>query len=663
MVVDIVYNIALLLAVSVIFSTFPLKTDVLTKRSQILLGVIVGLLGILIMSRPAFFSSGVTFDSRTILIGVTAMFFGPITGGIGSLFIIVYRLYLGGGGVWTGMLSTLVAFGGGSVWHHTRYRKGNYKLYEFYLVGLFIHLGFTLTWFALPIELQGMLFHMYLIPILIIYPAGFFALARLLHTQIQRQIAIKQLEISRKWFKTLFEEAPVGITVTDTNTGEVIEVNRRYLEIIGRTRSEMEELPWQQMTYFEDLPRDLAFTNQMRLGEIDNFEMEKRFVKRDGSLIWTQMAVSRLFPVSGTHEQHLCMIADISERKAYEEAIIWANSHDQLTKLYNRTEFDRLLMSLNRVMYYPLTVAIGDINGLKIINDAFGSEAGDDVLKKIAQTIETVVGSHGRCARLGGDEFGIILPNCTNEQAWELINKIQESPRKTSYNVELSISFGVATKIHKESSLDELLKLAENSMNQSKVSESPSSRSKAVTAIINTLHEKNKREESHSRRVSSLAADLAKAVGMNSKEVAEVRTIGLLHDIGKIGIDEQILNKSGTLNDVEWSEIKRHPEIGWRILTTAGEMGEYASVVLSHHERMDGKGYPRGIQGEAIPLYARLIAVVDAFDAMTAERTYKKTISELEAAKEIKRCSGTQFDPLLACSFISKVLLLNWEEL
>jgi len=140
-----------------------------------------------------------------------------------------------------------------------------------------------------------------------------------------------------------------------------------------------------------------------------------------------------------------------------------------------------------------------------------------------------------------------------------------------------------------------------------------------------------------------------------------MRTAGLLHDIGKIAIDEAILNKVGTLNEQEWEEIKRHPETGWHILGSVGELGELATYVLAHHERIDGAGYPRGLKGDQIPIPSRIIAIADAYDAMTATRTYREPVSDREVAAEFKRCAGTQFDADLARLFVEQVIGLDWD--
>ncbi len=167
---------------------------------------------------------------------------------------------------------------------------------------------------------------------------------------------------------------------------------------------------------------------------------------------------------------------------------------------------------------------------------------------------------------------------------------------------------------------------------------------------------KNKREEEHSHRVSMLCQDMGHALGLTEGDTEELKTIGLLHDIGKIAIEENILNKREELTEDEWQEIKRHPEIGYRILNTVNDMLEIAEYVLYHHERWDGKGYPKGLKGEEIPLQSRIITIADAYDAMTSQRSYRNALQEETAIEELKINSGTQFDPELVRIFIEKVL-------
>ena len=184
-------------------------------------------------------------------------------------------------------------------------------------------------------------------------------------------------------------------------------------------------------------------------------------------------------------------------------------------------------------------------------------------------------------------------------------------------------------------------------------------RGRTVDIIIKTLHEKNEELEQHSIRVSSLCVRMGRVLGMSTYKINELKIVGLLHDIGKIAIDENILNKSGKLTESEWKEIKRHPEIGFRILETAKGMSKVAKYVLSHHERWDGNGYPYCLKGNEIPIESRIIGIIDAYDAMTSERVYHAAKSVEDAVTELKRNAGIQFDPKLVRLFIEEVLEKN----
>jgi HD-GYP domain-containing protein (c-di-GMP phosphodiesterase class II) len=198
----------------------------------------------------------------------------------------------------------------------------------------------------------------------------------------------------------------------------------------------------------------------------------------------------------------------------------------------------------------------------------------------------------------------------------------------------------------------EILANAENHMYRHKLFEGSSLRSKTIDVIMQTLFEKSGRESVHSKRVSEICQTIAAAMNFDSDEIDRIRVAGLVHDIGKIGINESILNKTSSLSDYEWIEIKKHPEIGWRILSAAKEFTDLAKYVLNHHERWDGNGYPNGIKRENIPIEARIIALADAFDAMTSKRSYRAGVSVEQAIAEIIRCSGTQFDPGIVDVFV-----------
>lgn len=353
---------------------------------------------------------------------------------------------------------------------------------------------------------------------------------------------------------------------------------------------------------------------------------------------------------------------DITKRKKSEEEIIYLSYHDQLTGLYNRRYFDEELNRINNENSIPLTIVMADMNGLKLVNDSFGHAVGDKLIKKVAEIMIKGFRDKDSVIRLGGDEFVILMPNTEMDEAEHIINGINDMTLKEKVeSVDISVSFGYATRKSTEETIDEILKIAEDSMYKKKLFESPSMRSKTINTIISTLYEKNKIEQEHSRRVSELCKQLGEALGMPRGDIEELKTVGLLHDIGKIAIGECILNKKGKLTDEEWEQIKKHSEVGYRILSTVNHMSEMAEYVLHHHERWDGMGYPKGLMKETIPLQSRIIAIADSYDAMTSERSYRKALSEKVAINELKSNAGTQFDPELINVFIQKVLGKSFE--
>lgn len=347
---------------------------------------------------------------------------------------------------------------------------------------------------------------------------------------------------------------------------------------------------------------------------------------------------------------------NISTARIASERIEYLSYHDQLTGLYNRRFFEDELQRLDVARNLPLCIMMADVNGLKLINDSFGHLMGDQLLKRVAIVLKEACRQDGFVARMGGDEFVILVPNSNALQTELLVERIHKmSANEKVGSMDLSISLGWEVKYTEHEEIREVLKRAENKMYKNKLFEGPSIRGNTINAIIKTLNEKNKREELHSHRVSYLCKKLAIALNFSDQEIQEIESVGLLHDIGKIAIDEAILNKSGKLTEDEYEEIKRHPEIGYRILSTVNDMAEMAEVVLDHHERWDRKGYPRGLKGDLIPLQSRMICIADSYDAITSDRSYRSKRSDQEAFDELRKNAGTQFDPNLVEPFIKLI--------
>lgn len=345
---------------------------------------------------------------------------------------------------------------------------------------------------------------------------------------------------------------------------------------------------------------------------------------------------------------------DLSERKQSQEQLLYEHEHDFLTGLYNRGFLEKEQKRLDDERFLPLSLIIADTNGLKLINDSFGHSLGDEVLKISAQLLRTYCRPRDIVVRYGGDEFIILLPNTSEEETQALLKEIEIASRSMKIElIQLSLAFGYDTRHSMQDDIETIFKKAEDMMYRNKLYQSSSAKSKTINLVMNSLFAKSHQESLHSKRVSALCEFIAHKLNMSPIQVNRMRIAGLMHDIGKIGISESILNKEGPIIEKEWIHIKRHPEIGSRILAALDEFVDISEAILEHHERWDGGGYPRGIKGEFISLQARIITVADSFDAMTSERSYKDPLSTQEAIDEIVRCSGTQFDPHIADVFVT----------
>lgn len=390
------------------------------------------------------------------------------------------------------------------------------------------------------------------------------------------------------------------------------------------------------------------------------YELELQTVAIDGSNGWMWARGEANKDSNGNIISLHGAAQHITERKKSEDKLIYLSLHDHLTGLYNRRFFEEELRRIDINDNLPISIIMCDINGLKLINDSFGHNSGDILLKKSADMIKRACRDNATVARIGGDEFVVILSKTTAEDTLQVANLITELASKEMVsNVELSISFGYDTKTTAEQSLGDVIANAENHMYRHKLHERSSMRSKTIDLIMSTLFEKSSREAIHSSRVSNICKAIAHKMNFDKGAVNNIGIAGLLHDIGKIGIDEKILNKPGSLSFDERKNIQTHPEIGWRLLSSTNEFSELAQFVLSHHEKWDGSGYPNGINGKKIPLEARIITVADSYDAMTGERSYRKAFSKEVVINELKRCSGTQFDAEIVDIFVNQVLTSN----
>ncbi len=347
--------------------------------------------------------------------------------------------------------------------------------------------------------------------------------------------------------------------------------------------------------------------------------------------------------------------ASAIERKSTEERIKHLSFHDSLTGLYNRAYFEEELERYNFPRYYPLSIVMLDVNGLKIINDTFGHSEGDRLLQHFSQVLISVSRQGDILARIGGDEFAIILPSTTSEEAHSFCKRIkkvcQQDKIKPIY-LRLNASLGHATQEGEYKDTNTLLKEADKKMYQDKLFNGKSREKHFLEAFRIVLAERDPHTSDHAQRLQELALSLGKRVGLTEYQLGNLKLLALLHDIGKIGIPDSILFKTYILTPSEWEKMREHSRIGYRMAKNIPDFAPIAQEILYHHEHWDGNGYPVGLKGEKIPLLSRIISIIDAYDVMQSRRPYKGPISKTEALKEIERCAGTQFDPQLVEIFL-----------
>jgi diguanylate cyclase (GGDEF)-like protein/PAS domain S-box-containing protein len=345
------------------------------------------------------------------------------------------------------------------------------------------------------------------------------------------------------------------------------------------------------------------------------------------------------------------ILKDNTDLEISKQEIEYFANHDVLTGLYNRNNFEQYTKSLD---YKKNTcVLICDIDGLKLINDAFGHIEGDELLVHFANILKDLGGIEN-VYRIGGDEFVMVLDDCDADCPVEMEQKIKQEVRKfRMYGVGFDASIGYSV-LTDDMTFEDGFRKAENLMYRRKLTQRKSRKSTALNTIMQTMYEKTEETQEHCDRVGDLAVKLLASIGRKREyDIEEIRLIANVHDIGKISISDQILNKPEKLSDEEYERIKYHSESGYKIVSNIVDNEDIAIAVLYHHERWDGTGYPHGLKQEEIPLYSRIISICDAYDAMTAGRIYQQPFTKKQAIKELKKCAGTQFDPALIEQFIT----------
>ncbi len=788
MLISLANNAALLLVLSIIYEAGYFIPPKYHRIRPVVHGLLIALVCVMIMLMPFTLEKGVVFDTRSILISVSVLFFGPLPALFTVVAASITRIIIGGPGMTAGLAVILSSALIGLAWRQwimPKFKK--WRWLNIYIMSLIIHGVMLACQLLIPYPLNMTVITSIALPVLLVYPVASILLSQLLERQQKNRDIQNLLNQSEDKYRRLYETTNQGVIYQKAD-GTVISANSAAERILGLTFDQMQgksstnsswqtvdeagfplpgsehpaivalrtgklvgpiilgvinpntkmtvwlsisaiplfepgqSKPYQVYASFQDITAERTanqnyqnlfrqMQNAFALHEIicdqqgkpidyrflainPAFERmtglkaadiigktvleampgtESYWIETYGKVALTgepvefeeySAAIDKYFEVSAYQPspgQFACTFIDISKRMKTEAELVYFSNHDYLTNLYNRRWFDTELKRLDEANEMPLSIIIGDINGLKLINDAFGLEEGDNLIVATANILRASCRKDDIVARTGGDEFSIILPRADRAFANDILKNIYKScfehnERVANEAFHINISLGFGTKDEHENDIKKVIKTALDYMNQRKLLENRSSHSTIIASIKATMLENSHETEEHAERLIELSKMVGHELGLGQKELDNLELFAMLHDIGKIGISDQILNKTAKLSEDEWFELKKHPVIGYRIAMSSPELAPIAEYILYHHERWDGHGYPQNLAGESIPLLSRILAVIDAYDAMTHDRSYRRAMPHAAAVEEIEKNIGTQFDPHIARLFIDDVL-------
>lgn len=539
-----------------------------------------------------------------------------------------------------------------------------------------------------------------------------------------RKQAELELRKSEERYAIAVRGSKDGLWDWNLQTDEVY-YSSRWKTMLGYGRMDTGTSPseWFRRIHPEDLEEVRSAIAAHREGHTPHFETECRMLHKDGTYRWMLARGTAVRDATGRSVRLAGSLSDVTERKEAEKNLRRALSDlkfalasekvlldeldkrnkelvalsvtDGLTGLYNhRFIQERFNFEVKRARRYDvlLSCMLLDIDHFKSVNDTYGHQFGDQVLREIANLLKTNSREVDICGRYGGEEF-MVISNTDEEGALAFATKLHtvvESHlfESNEHSIHVTVSIGVATYEPEISSKQELIERAdmalyrakEDGRNLIRVWKEQESRDEqeldrggieklkakfddlsnqmratymeSTYALVRAVDAKDHYTQEHSQNVSRYSVAIGRVMGLSEDELEVLKYAGLLHDIGKIGVNQEVLVKRETLTDAEFEILKRHPVIGVSILEDVRFLQKEIPIVLHHHERYDGKGYPQGLKGREIPLGARILGVADAYDAMTTDRRYKKSLCRGEAVEELRRERGEQFAPEVVDAFI-----------
>lgn len=461
------------------------------------------------------------------------------------------------------------------------------------------------------------------------------------------RVGVKKEIIKQKnMLNSIIDAIPESIFFKDVNS-KYLGCNLAFEELFDVKREEIIGKGNEVLAFSKDEAENFVTKDKEVLETGKCIKVESIHTYKNGKVFLEDIKA----PIFGEGNEIIGVVGtsrDITERKKLEDKLTYLSYRDKLTGLYNRTYFDKVSEEYNKNKEDIISIIMGDMNGLKIVNDSLGHLEGDRFIVEISKIIKKVVKDKGEVVRWGGDEIVIILKGTDKDKAIEISEDISNECLLANHKpVPLSISLGVSS--GKGKNINELITEAEKEVYKNKLLNDATIRKATINSIKRNIYN-NDESKKRIKRMMKLANKIGEEMKLSKNEMDNLRLVVKLHDIGKIGISYEILEKGNNLTKEEIELIKLHTEKGYRILQADKDLSHIASAVLTHHERWDGKGYPLGLAGNSIPFCARVVYLLNAYDYMINGKDEK--ISKEEAIEVIKKESGKKFDPRLVKVFL-----------
>ena len=486
----------------------------------------------------------------------------------------------------------------------------------------------------------------------------------------EQKMMIKEIQNLSMFQESVIYNANIWLSVYDKNF-KVIIWNKAAELISGYTKDEVlkDNNIWDSL-YPDETMREVVKSKLHSIISNDNGnkeEFETNINCKDKSTKTILWSANKIVDSEGCETGLIIIGYDYTDKKKMEHKLKYVATHDALTNLYNRAFFEDQLSLMFQERDLGVGIIVLDIDGLKYVNDTLGHNEGDKLIKNFAKILNKSFRPSDVVSRIGGDEFCVLIRNIDDDGIKKILDRLvlnieDFNTNKKKNNYPLNVSFGYAMRDNGKSPLH-VFKKADDMLFNKKLQRKNLVIESALSAIKGIMLEKDSITEEHMERLKYISNKFADTARLSEDEKKMLILATELHDIGKVIIPDEILKKECSLSKDEFEIIKKHSESGYRIAKLTPTVKHVSEFILFSHERWDGRGYPKGLKGEDIPLLSRMLHIIDAYDVMINYRPYKTAMAKEDAIQELKDCSGTQFDPYLVKLFINEVLKKTEKEM